>query len=85
VSQSSAEAEYHGIANVVAESYWLRQLLLELGHPPQRASIVFCDNVRAAYMPSNLVHHQRTKHIEIGLHFVRDKVSLCDVKFLHVP
>jgi hypothetical protein len=39
-------------------------------------SSVFCDNVSAVYMASNPVHRQRTKHIEIYLHFVRDKVSL---------
>jgi hypothetical protein len=50
VSRSSAEAEYCGIANAVAESSWLRQLLIELGHPPRRATIIFYDNVSAAYM-----------------------------------
>ncbi|GJT74023.1 ribonuclease H-like domain-containing protein, partial [Tanacetum coccineum] len=47
LSRSSAEAEYRGVANVVAETCWLRNLLLQ---------------------------HQRTKHIEIDIHFVRDLV-----------
>jgi hypothetical protein len=76
---------YQGIANVVAESSWLRQLLTELGHPPQRAIIMSCGNVGASYMLTNYVNHRRTKHIEIDLHFVRDKVSLGDVNVLHVP
>jgi hypothetical protein len=36
-------------------------------------------------MTTNLEHHHRTKHIEIDLHFVCDKVSLGEVKVLHVP
>jgi hypothetical protein len=85
VSRLSAETEYQGVANGVAKSCWLQQLLTELGHPPKRATIVFCDNVSAFYMSHNPFHHQRTKHIEIDLHFVRDKISLGEVKVLHVP
>nr|XP_043638001.1 uncharacterized mitochondrial protein AtMg00810-like [Erigeron canadensis] len=47
VSRSSVEAEYRGIANVVSELCWLRNLLLELGCPLQRASMVYTDNVSA--------------------------------------
>jgi hypothetical protein len=85
VSRSSAEAEYRAVANSVAESCWLRQLLQELHHPPHRATVVFCDNVSAMYLSSNPVQHQRTKHVEIDLHFVRDRVALGEVKVLHVP
>ena len=74
VSRSSAEAEYRAVANVVAESCWLRQLLLELHRPVHDASVVFCDNVSSVYMTQNPVHHQHTKHVEIDLHFVRDRV-----------
>jgi hypothetical protein len=79
VSRSSVEAEYRGVANAVAESCWLRQLLHELGHGPWQSTVVFCDNVSAVYMASNPVHLQQTKHIEIYLHFVHDKVSLWKV------
>jgi hypothetical protein len=57
VSRSSVEAEYWVVANVVAETTWLCQLL------------VFCDNVSAIYLLMNPVQHQRTKHIDINLHF----------------
>jgi len=49
------------------------------------ATIVYCDNVGAVYMTANPVHHRRTKHIEIDIHFVREKVVLGQVCVLHVP
>lgn len=85
ISRSSAEAEYRGVANVVAETCWLRNLLRELHRPPDRATLVYCDNVSAVYLTSNPVQHQRTKHIEIDIHFVRDLVAMGQVKVFHVP
>jgi hypothetical protein len=85
VSRSSAEAEYRVVANGVAEASWLRQLLQELGQPLQHATIVYCDNISAVYLSTNPVQHQRTKHIEIDLHFVRERVSAGTVRVLHVP
>jgi hypothetical protein len=48
-------------------------------------TLVYCDNVSAMYLYSNSVQHQRTKHVEIDLHFVREKVALGAVRVLHVP
>jgi hypothetical protein len=85
VSRSSAEAEYRAVANAAAEISWLRQLLKELHFCPRRSSLVFCDNVNAVYLSTNPVQHQRTKHVEIDLHFVHDKVATGDIRVLHVP
>lgn len=85
VSRSSAKAEYRGVTNCVAESCWVRQLLHELLHPPPRATIVYCDNISQSYLACNPVQYQRTKHIEIDLHFVRDRVALGEARVLHVP
>jgi hypothetical protein len=63
----------------------LRQLLQELHQPIQKATLVYCDNISAVYLFTNPVQHQRTKHIEIDLHFVRDKVAAGTVYVLHVP
>jgi hypothetical protein len=73
------------VAHAVADTVWLRQLLTELHRPLQQATIVYCDNISAVYMSSNPVQHRRTKHIEIDIHFVREKVALGQVRVLHVP
>ncbi|GKD02561.1 ribonuclease H-like domain-containing protein, partial [Tanacetum coccineum] len=65
LSRSSAEAEYRGVANVVAETTWIRNLLQELHTSLFTATLIYCDNVSAVYMSTNPVQHQRTKHIEI--------------------
>ncbi|GKC14702.1 ribonuclease H-like domain-containing protein [Tanacetum coccineum] len=81
ISRSSAEGENRGVANVVAETAWIRNLLRELHSPLLTATLVYCDNVSAVYMSANPVQHQLTKHIEIDIHFVRDMVRLVMLGF----
>lgn len=50
-----------------------------------KATLVYCDNVSAIYLTRNPVQHQRTKHIEMDIHFVREKVARGHVRVLHVP
>nr|GEU68003.1 NBS-containing resistance-like protein [Tanacetum cinerariifolium] len=85
LSRSSAEAEYRGVVNVVAETARLRNILHELHMPLLSATLVYCDNVSAIYLIVNPVPHQRTKHIEIDIHLVRDMVVRVQVRDLHVP
>ncbi|GJR36827.1 ribonuclease H-like domain-containing protein [Tanacetum coccineum] len=85
LSRSSAEAEYRGVANAVAETCWLRNLLRELHKPLATATLVYCDNVSVVYLSSNPMQHQHMKHIEIDIHFVRDLVATGAIRVLHVP
>jgi hypothetical protein len=85
VSHSSAEAEYWAVANGVPEAYWLQQLLQELHTPLTKSTIIYCDNVSAVYLSTNPIQHQRTKHVEIDLHFMWEHVAISDVHVLHVP
>nr|GFB90897.1 ribonuclease H-like domain-containing protein [Tanacetum cinerariifolium] len=55
ISRSSAEAEYQGVANVIAETAWLRNLLRELHSPLSAATLVYCDKFSATYMSANPV------------------------------
>ena len=81
VSKSSARAEYRGVANVVSGTCWTRNSLLELHCPIPTATLVYCDNVSVFYLSGNPVD-QRTKHIEMDIHFVHEKVQHGDIRVL---
>lgn len=81
----SAEAEYRGVPNAMAKACWIRHLLGELRRPLTHTTLVYYDNISALYLTMNPVDHQRTKHKEINLHFVRERVAPGDVCVLHVP
>ncbi|GJU00864.1 ribonuclease H-like domain-containing protein [Tanacetum coccineum] len=74
-----------GYCVFLVETSWIRNLLRELHTPLFTATLVYCDNVIVVYMFANPVQHQRTKHIKIDIHFVRDKVAAGHVRVLHVP
>ena len=74
VSRSSAEAEYRSLAAVICELKWLRGLLSCLGVMQEGPMQVYCDNQSALHLAHNLVFHERSKHIEVDLHFIRDTI-----------
>ena len=51
--------------------------------PPDYGCLL--DNVSAVYLSANPVHHRRTKHIELDIHFVHEQVALGRIRVLHVP
>jgi hypothetical protein len=53
--------------------------------PIDSATIVYYDNVSAVYLSANPVQHRRTKHIELDIHVVREKVTIGALRVLHVP
>ncbi|CAL8999957.1 unnamed protein product [Prunus brigantina] len=82
VSRSSAEAEYRGMAQGVCELLWLRRLLRDLGFGPQKPMDLYCDNKAAIAIAHNPVQHDRTKHVEVDRHFVKEKL---DAKIISFP
>jgi hypothetical protein len=71
--------------NVISHSEcWLHQLLVELHSLLSQATLVYCDNISDVDLSTNPVQHQHTKHIEIDLHFVHERVAVRDVRVLHV-
>ncbi|KAM1260029.1 hypothetical protein ACFX2J_039256 [Malus domestica] len=75
VSRSSTEAEYRAMSSTAAELDWIQQLLTFLHIHLSCAPVLFCDNLSAIALSFNPVQHQRTKHIEIDVHFVRERIA----------
>uniref|UniRef100_A0A2N9I850 Reverse transcriptase Ty1/copia-type domain-containing protein n=1 Tax=Fagus sylvatica TaxID=28930 RepID=A0A2N9I850_FAGSY len=85
VSRSSAEAEYRSMSTTTAELTWLLYLLRDIGIHLPNPPVLFCDNTSALHMTVNPVFHARTKHIELDVHFVREKVAASALVTRFVP
>ncbi|WVY93382.1 hypothetical protein V8G54_032470 [Vigna mungo] len=80
VARSSAEAEYRAMASATCELVWLKQLLSELKFGDITHMTLICDNQAALHISANSVFHERTKHIEVDCHFIREKIISGDIK-----
>lgn len=79
--------EYRALAQGVTELLWLKSLFSELGYLDTLSSkpIVWSDNLAAKNMAENPVFHERTKHIELDIHFIREKVEKDEIEIRYMP
>ena len=75
VTTSSMEAEYVALYGLVQELVWIRQLLESVGLPRRQAVSVFIDNRSAQALALNPVYHQRSKHIDVKYHWLRQHMA----------
>ena len=68
---STTEAEYMSVAELVKEAIWLRSLVDSLGLK-QDITVVYCDSQSAIHLSRNQLYHERTKHIDVRYHFLRE-------------
>ena len=82
---SSAEAEYRAAVNASQEALWLRQILSEFGFEQQQPTPLWCDNQSAIKLAKDPVLHQRRKHIELHMHFIKNLVHDHVIELLYFP
>ena len=75
VALSSAEVEFQGIAKGITEIIWLKKLLRELYFSVTKICKLFSNNKAAISISENPVQHDRTKHVEIDRHFIKEKLE----------
>ena len=85
ISRSSTEAEYRSLANIVVELTWLASLFEESRVAITKIPIAWWDNPSTVKLAANPVLHTRTKHVELDLYLVREKVLWKKVLVQHVP
>ncbi|KAK9217910.1 hypothetical protein WN943_006540 [Citrus x changshan-huyou] len=85
VARSSAEAEYRAVALGICEVFWIKKILEELKASNSLPMKVYCDNKSAIAIAHNPVLHDRTKHVEVDKHFIKEKLDSGLVCMPYIP
>eukprot|EP00253_Pinus_taeda_P005295 PITA_05295 len=72
VALSSTEAEYMAASQVTCEAIWMWKMLVGLFDQRMDPTVIYCDNQSSIKLSENPVFHDRSKHINIWCHHLRD-------------
>ena len=85
VAKSTTEAEHMALSIACQESIWLRRLLSDIQVNQQSPSTIYEDNIGVIELSKNHKFHNRTKHIDISYHFVREQVEQKAISVKYCP
>jgi hypothetical protein len=85
IAQSTTEAEYVAINAATKEAVYIKQLLKELNEFKQEIFPLYTDNNGALLLAKNPIFHERTKHIAVKYHYIRDLISQGIINLIYVP
>ena len=84
IAQSTAKAEYIVASDACKEAVWLKKLLSDMFNGKLDSTIIHCDNQSCIKLSKNPVFHNRSKHIEMKYHFIKDLVQRGTLKLQYI-
>lgn len=84
IAKFSAETEYRALATTVSEVLWITYVFRDFQIKIPQPIVLYCDNLVVIHMVKNPMHHERTKHIDIDCHFVRDHYAKGLIKPVYI-
>eukprot|EP00253_Pinus_taeda_P007260 PITA_07260 len=84
VALSTTEAKYIVASMASCEAVWLRKLFIELFGFTLDTTVILCDNQSGIHLSKNPVFHDRSKHIDIKYHYIRDMVQRGAIRVQHI-
>ena len=75
MARSSVEAKFHAMALGICEVIWVKGILEEFKPLPREGIQLYCDNKYAIAIDQNPIQHDRTRHIKIHRHFIKENVE----------
>jgi len=85
VAQSSCEAEYYALNSAAREATWIRSFMEEIGRPIDGPIALAYDNEGSCKLAYNPEYHQRTKHISVAHHYIRQEVANGHIELTYLP
>lgn len=84
VARSSTKAEFRRMAHGLCELLWIKRVLKDLGIKYMKPMYLHCDNKSAIEIAHNPVQHDRTKHVEVDRHFIKEKLhqKIIQIKYI---
>ena len=75
VARSSVEAEFRAMAHGIYELLWIKIMLSDLGIKWEEPMKLYCDKKSTISIAHNPMQHDRTKHVEVDQHFIKEKLE----------
>ena len=83
VAKSTTEAEYVALSQATQEAIYLRKLLADLGYKADLPTVLYEDNQGTIEISRNPRFHNRTKHIDVTFHFIRERITSNEIRMVY--